>query len=295
MAELNTQFPVWMLQKQWHDRENSSRIGNQALQAIQIGAHAGQQQRRTALMEREQLLEREAELKTREGMAELGVVLSEISDSGDWTLPENKKKFWGVAAKHPYVMKHPSFRDIVDNFQQADAAKSNLEKLDATYDLRSEELDQRHDNRLIELDRQYENMLSRQNLAHESRIEIEKLRQQLQVERDALKPTTQRPERFDLDESDRIDYAARVEGLKEWLKAQPTNKKNPDAPYQQYTEKLNALNKEFEPRKKKRTVGQPVGAAPAATVPPVEQRQVGTIYQTPKGPYRWNGSGWEAP
>lgn len=40
-------------------------------------------------------------------------------------------------------------------------------------------------------------------------------------------------------------------------------------------------------------VGQSGGGA--AVVPPANQRQIGQVYQTPKGPFRWNGSGWDHP
>lgn len=254
-------LPEYLTPPHWLDKQAVSRDIGIGVEIVRGMQQRQQQERVLRLREEHFRLQREELERIAEGTVAASSVFAEMGRTGDYTNPELQSKFWDTVQKYPKFTKSPAFKDMVDTLQSATMAKTQMERLTTGYDLRSEELDQRHENRLTELDRQYENMLSRQDLAHESRIEIEKLRQQLQVERDALKPTTQRPERFDLDESDRIDYAARVEGLKEWLKAQPTNKKNPDAPYQQYTEKLNALNKEFEPRKKKRTVGQPVGGA----------------------------------
>lgn len=254
-------LPEYLTSQHWLDKQAVSRDIGIGVEIVRGMQQRQQQERVLRLREEHFRLQREELERIAEGTVAASSVFSEMGNAGDYTNPELQSKFWATVQKYPKFTQSPAFKDMVDTLQSAEIAKKQMDQITTRHDLRSEELDQRHDNRLIELDRQYENMLSRQDLAHESRIEIEKLRQQLQVERDALKPTTQRPERFDLDESDRIDYAARVEGLKEWLKAQPTNKKNPDAPYQQYTEKLNALNKEFEPRKKKRTVGQPIGGA----------------------------------
>lgn len=256
---LNLQVPAWL-------QERTGPFDQAPTQQFALGAQIAQraqqiQQENRVLQLREEhfRLQREELERIAEGTVAASAVFSEMGRVGDYTDPELQSKFWATVQKYPKFTRSPAFKDMVDTLQSAALAKTRMEQIAVTHDLRSEEIDQRHANRLNELETQYQNLLQRDDLRQEDRIAIEKLQQQLAIERDALKPTTQRPERFDLDRSDEIEYNAKVDGLKEWLKAQPTNRKDPDAPYRQYTERLNALNKEFEPRKKKRVVGEPVG------------------------------------
>lgn len=130
----------------------------------------------------------------------------------------------------------------------------------------------------------------------EAALELRQYGHELDVIRDSKRPTTLRPERFDLDESDRMLLNAKLKGLQTWRESNMG--KRHDAAYDA---KLDAIEKEFAGRKKIRSTPAPTAApAPAAAstaapAPPPSERQAGTIYQTPKGPYRWNGSGWEAP
>lgn len=131
MAELNTQFPTWMLQKQWHDRESAARTGNQALQAIQLGSQAAARNRELALREQAARLELEAQQHIENGTVELGELMAEGGRNSSYTDPAWQGKFWSTAKKYPQLHGTQSFMGLVGVIENAKKAEQSWSETQA--------------------------------------------------------------------------------------------------------------------------------------------------------------------
>jgi hypothetical protein len=167
--------------------------------------------------------------------------------------------------------------------------------------------DQKQGNRERLQDQRDDAALNRQRVALDNALkvvdaksehakELRELQSKLDRERDAAKPTTLRPDRYDLDESDRTEHDSEIRSLERWRRIRTGPQFDAE-----YDQRMQKIRDKYAPRKKTRsspsTSAAPQGKATEAPVPPPEasKREVGTVYQTPKGPYKWTGNGWVAP
>lgn len=296
--DLNTTLPGYLAQRaHWTDQTVS--------RDIQVGAQLAQQSAQERRMNRALQMQEEVRryaLEEKEMAAEGTVavmrVLSEMGKTGGYTDPALQAQFSDAVMKHPKFAGTKAFSDIMDTFQYAEREKARKELLSQTYVLRGDATEQRHLFRLDEIDAQLEKALATENLSQEGRLNLESMRHNNRQEIIRLRPSGTRPAQLDLDKSDQMLMDAELDNLKEWRSIHPGTKH--DVEYQQ---RLNGIEQKFAARRKSSAQPAASPAAPAptstapavATVPPPAERKAGTIYQTPKGPFRWNGTGWEAP
>lgn len=86
---------------------------------------------KTALALKDQTIQAENDLEQRRGISELGDVVSSVGERPErWMDPNLERDVWKVASKHPGVMKHPAFNNIIENFtlaKQADERRRSAE------------------------------------------------------------------------------------------------------------------------------------------------------------------------
>lgn len=284
---MNTALPPYLAQRaHWTDPSVS--------RDIQVGANLYHQAQQEKRLQRAAQLQEEAKRyaldekeRVAEGAVEVTRILSEMGDTGGYTDPNLQAKFWEAVSRNPKFAGSPAFKDIMDTFQYAEQAKTRKALLEQTYDLRGDATEQRHLFRLDEIDAQLEKALATENLSQEGRLNLEALKQSNRQEIIRLRPTGTRPAQLDLDKSDQMLMATELDNLKTWRSIHSSTKY--DAEYEQ---RLRGIEQKFAARKK--TTAQPVPVAVPLAPPPAE-RKAGTVYQTPKGLYKWNGTGWEAP
>lgn len=204
-----------------------SGAGNTFMQAFQIGANLKQRQLDNALRQREleakwkamdidgQLAQTKiiAQEQIAAGHAELGQILSEIGATGDWSNPSAKARFWATAAKHPQLMKDPSFKELTQTFELADQAKLRSELLRTQVDSRMDLETVRQQNRLEQLNTRLSRMADMKQDDQAFKLEIEGLLQEHRLERDRAKASTSGSERFDLNKSDEIAFRSKLASL----------------------------------------------------------------------------------
>lgn len=287
---IDATLPAYLAQRaHWTDQTVS--------RDLQFGANLYHQSQQEKRMQRAAALQEEAKryaLEEKERVAEGTVavtrVLSEMGKTGGYSDPALQAKFWNEVHNHPRFAGSQAFKDIMDTFQYAEQAKARKELLGTTYELRGDAAEQRHLMRLDEIDAQLEKALTTENLSQENRERLEGIRHSNRQEIIRLRPTGSRPSQLDLDKSDQMLMQSELKNLESWRSIHPGTKN--DAEYEQ---RLKGIEQKFAPRRKTNTqpAVPPAGVAPAP--PPPAERVPGTIYQTPKGPYKWNGTGWEAP
>lgn len=304
MAEtISGEIPAWLVKRGGPFEASST------AQDIQLGAQLAHHAQQEARLQRAAQLQEEAkrlaiEQKERavQGTMEVARVLAKMGQSGGYNDPALQGEFWSAIEKNPEFAGTEQFKHIMDNFQYAEQAKTRAALLDKTYDLRGQQSELRHLQRLDEIDAQLESALSVEGLKQEDRTKLEGVLQRNRLERDSLKPTRTGELVHDLPESELKAMTSELATLDNLFKAnQIKGTKKPGAFSSGYLETPNA---EYARRKrevidsysKKRIVApKPVEQAVKTPAPAREQREAGKVYETPKGPYRWNGSGWEAP
>lgn len=263
-------------------------------QDIQAGAQMYQQiqqfqnqQRQLAMQEEAHRLRMEGNRFVSAGAIELGRLMEEGGANNLYGEPEFEGKLWSILQRYPQLRDTEVFQGATKVVETAKTAKARTRLLETTYDLRGDATEQRHLFRLDEIDAQLEKALATENLSQEGRLNLEALRQSNRQEMLRLRPTGTRPAQLDLDKSDQMLMDAELDNLKTWRSIHSSTKY--DAEYEQ---RLRGIEQKFAARKK--TTAQPAPVTVPLAPPPTE-RKAGTVYQTPKGPYKWNGTGWEAP
>lgn len=297
-------LPEWLVRQAHFTGSNAvSQDIHAGLQYAQQQRDQAQQDKALALQQQAFQLRQDAELDVSQGMVEVGQVISDIAKTGDWTAPENKSKFYAVSAKHPHFMKTPAFQSLEDNFQLADKAKANealwSNRLEVQQDIAGAKVQAQLEAQQNRLD----SMIQMEGLKDTHRKELETLRNDFQLLRDSLKPTRTGQLVHDLPEADLVAMRSELSALDKmyekggikgtspgWFgKGESTTKE------QEYQKMRQEILKKYDAKR----IGTPAPAAQpqSATpeVPAVEQREVGKVYQTPKGSFKWNGSGWEQP
>lgn len=296
--QLDTEIPEF-LQRRVAGVESST-----TAQDIQLGAQMYQQvqqmrnqQRQLAIQEEAQRLKVEGNRFVTAGAIELGRLMEEGGINNLYGEPAFEGKLWSILQRYPQLQETEVFQGATKVVETAKTAKARAKLLETTYDLRGDATEQRHLFRLDEIDAQLEKALATENLSQEGRLNLESMRHNNRQELIRLRPSGTRPAQLDLDKSDQMLMDAELDNLKEWRSIHPGTKH--DAEYQQ---RLNGIEQKYSPRRKSSaqpaasTAPAPTAAAPvAAPIPPPAERKGGTVYQTPKGPFRWNGTGWEAP
>jgi len=301
LPDINTTLPPWLASpKFWAADPNA---GQGFKQGLQIGAQISQRNRALALEERAAELKLQADFDTKQGLVDMGQTLSEIAKSGDWTSPENKAKFWATASRHPAIMKSPAFKELTENFENADKAKAASELWQERLGSQEAVAQTKVDASLNAMQMRMDNLLKMEDIRQEHRKELEGVRSEFNLLRDSLKPTRTGQLVHDLPEADLVALRSELTTLDNLFKeGKIEGVKNPglfqgykETPAQVYERRKGEILKKYDAKR----IGSPAAPSPQATTPAVppdpSQRQVGTVYQTPKGPYRWNGTGWEAP
>lgn len=303
---INSTLPAYLAQRTHWTSESVSR-------GFQLGAQMYQQSQQEKRMQRAQQLQEETkryvlEEKERiaEGTVEVTRILSEMGQTGGYSDPALQAKFWDAVSRNPKFAASPAFKDVMDTFQYAEQAKARKELLGQTYDLRGDEIELKHLNRLDEFDAQLSNLLSVEGLRQEDRERLENLRQKNRLERDSLKPTRTGQLVHDLTETDLASMRAELTTIDNLFKeGKITGTKKPgvfnsgysETPAAEYERRKREVMKSYDAKRigTPRPVQPPSQTISHTPAPPAGERVPGTIYQTPKGPYKWNGTGWEAP
>lgn len=116
----------------WMRRQGEA--AREATEQFQFGAQMAERRRQNQIdnayrnrvlqLQQETMeLKRVSELQSREGMVEMGRVLSEISVNGDWTNPAAKAKFFDVVTRYPALASSPIYDNLLQTFQAAEDNK----------------------------------------------------------------------------------------------------------------------------------------------------------------------------
>lgn len=116
----------------WMRRQGEA--AREATEQFQFGAQMAERKRQNQIdnayrdrvlqLQQETMeLKRVSELQSREGMVEMGRVLSEISVNGDWTNPAAKAKFFDVVTRYPALASSPIYDNLLQTFQAAEDNK----------------------------------------------------------------------------------------------------------------------------------------------------------------------------
>ena len=305
MPDLNTAMPQWLVQEHFLNRQNNS--GEKFLQGMQLGANIAQRNRQISLEERAMRLKEGSEMQQREGLIALGEVMSNATDAGTWDSPETERAVWGVVHKYPWLTKNEAFGAAMENFDQARKAKLRTEITDVTQQAITDRNQAAIQGRFDLLSQRLDSMTQLEGVKQEGRTALAEFKNELNMLRDQLKPTRPGEVFHDLPESEMVAMRSELTGLDNEYKTGRIkttgggifNKEPKVTAEEQYRTRKQEIIARYSAKRISRPTAAP--AAPAAPVaaatpaPPLAERQAGTIYQTPKGPYRWNGSGWEAP
>ena len=277
---ISSELPAWLVNRTtMFDRNQSS-----TAQDIQAGAQLYQQSQQNQRMQRAQQLQEEARqiaLDEKErvaaGAVEVTRVLSEMGKTGGYSDPALQAKFWDAVSRNPKFVASPAFKEIVDTFQYAEQAKERSELLKQRYGYREDEAYLRHLDRLAEIgkrgDVQQEllgaksdfDLLKAEAVASHKQEQI-RLQTDENIRRDAAKPQTLRPERFDLNESDRMGMAAELDRLEIWYRDQAKRargKKDVLAQIEsEYDQQFKEIEAKYQQRRKAPRAPEP--AAPLA-------------------------------
>lgn len=297
---ISSELPVFLRERVRFTDHSST------LQDIQVGAQMAQQAREEQRLNRAQQLNEEAKRMAMDekeriaaGAVEVTRVLSEMGQTGGYTDPALQSKFWDAVSRNPKFAASPAFKDILDTFQYAEQAKARAQLETTRQDAIGERNQASITSRFDLLSQRLDGMLQMEGVRQDGRKAIEELKNDLNMLRDSLKPTRVGALVHDLPEADLVAMRSELGALdtmyeKGKLKGQGgLFSSDPKiTPEQEYETRRNTILKKYDAKR----IGTPKPAdTPSATVPPAEQRQVGTVYQTPKGPFKWNGTGWEAP
>lgn len=306
MPELNTQFPTWMLQKTWHDKAAASKIGDQTLQAMQLGAQMAQQAHTRKLQNRAHELEQQSKTHYVNGMMEMGSVMEEGARNNTYADPVWEGKFWSTAQRYPQLMETSEFKGLTSIVENAKTAKARAEITSLTQQAITDRNDASIDSRFALFDQKLDGMAQVEGLKQENREALTTLRNDLNILRDSLKPTRTGQLVHDLTETDLASMRAELTTIDNLFKeGKITGTKKPgvfnpgysETPASEYERRKREVMKSYDAKR----IGTPRPAQPPSQTvapdpaPPAAERVPGTIYQTPKGPYKWNGTGWEAP
>lgn len=231
---------------------------NRALSAqIQMEGEQMAYRNRDLDMKQELLkLKLDGEMNEKQGMVEVGKVLSEIAANGDWTNPGARAKFFGVVAKYPNIAKSPVFDNLIQNFQAADTAKARAELETQRQEAITGRNESNIDARFTALNERFDQVLQLEGVKAENRKELEGLRNELNMLRDQFKPLSSGSDRFDLPYSKQLEYQARLDSINDDLKYIRDPKGRDDA--------IKALTKEYEQYRIDRR-GEKPAAAPSTS------------------------------
>lgn len=236
-----------MLQKTWHDKAASSKIGDQALQAMQLGAQMGQQAHRRRLDERAHAIEQQSKTHYVTGMMELGSVMAEGAQNNAYAEPEWESKFWNTAKKYPQLMGTTEFRGLTSTIENAKQAKAKAEITSLTQDAISERNQSAIQSRFDLLGQRLDGMAQMEGIKQENREELTTLRNDLNILRDSLKPTRTGQLVHDLPETDLVALRSELTTLDNLFKENKLKgTKTPGVFTRGYTETPEA---EYERRK----------------------------------------------
>lgn len=187
--------------------------GGKAAQMFQLGVQMAQHKRAMAYKEQILAAEQEAKMQTAEGHAALGQVLAR--GAGRWTDPEVKREFWETASRYPALMKHPSFRELTQNFELADTAKARADlfgqRQEGALDLATE----KHMLKLDEIEAKYAEMEKFAVGSQERKDAHAVIQNDLRMLRDSRRPRSVESDRFNLSKSDEISYRNELAVLKD--------------------------------------------------------------------------------
>lgn len=258
---IDSRVPEWL-------QERASFTSSGVTQGAQVGFNMGIQLRQQARIERAQKLQEEAmrlamEEKERiaEGTVAVTRVLSEMGKTGGYNDPVLRSQFWDIVSKNPKFAGSPVFKDIMDTLQNAELAGQRADLLKQQFSLRGDEAYLKHLDRLGEMERKGEiqgdllqdksdfNLLM-EDFRQQHRQDNIRLQSDENMRRDAAKPRTLRPDRFDLNESDRMGMAAELQSLQTWYRNQSFNKKNAPEIEQEYDRRFKEVEGKYSPRRK---------------------------------------------
>lgn len=237
-------------------------------QMFQLGAQMAQHKR--AMEYKEQILaaEQEAKMQAAEGHAALGQVLAK--GAGRWTDPEVKREFWETASRYPALMKHPSFRELTQNFELADTAKARADLLGQRQEGQLDVEDARIEGRLtLEQERaknrealqadKFQRLSGMREDSEEAKLIRDELQHQMDMERDDNRGHPSGQDRFDMPYSDQLLFKSKLDAVQR----DPNLKKNTPEKLKQ----MEAIYREFEPRRRKKSepAAAPKAVAPAAS------------------------------
>lgn len=270
MPELNTQFPTWMLQKAWHEKAAASKIGDQTLQAMQLGAQMAQQAHTRKLQNRAHELEQQSKTHYVNGMMEMGSVMEEGARNNAYADPAWEGKFWSTAQRYPQLMETSEFKGLTSIVENAKTAKARAEITTLTQQSITDRNQASIDSRFSLFDQKLDGLAQMEGLKQENREALTTLRNDLNILRDSLKPTRTGQLVHDLTETDLVAMRSELSTLDNIFKeGKLKGTKKPGMFERGFTETPEA---EYERRKQEilkkydaKRVGTPKPAAPPAT------------------------------
>lgn len=213
MPEIDTRFPEWIARKTWMQSESVP-------QALIAGAQIAQRQQQINQQNRELLL-REAAEKSKyntlrqqaEGTVALGIILEQATEKNAWTAPETRAKVYSLTKQYPWLANTDLFKGAIQSFDNADKAEARLqletERQTAITDRNQASIESRFDL----LGQRIDAMTQMEGIKNENRTALTELKSELDIIRDAMKPRTLRPERYDLNESDRMLMKSELDAI----------------------------------------------------------------------------------
>lgn len=297
---IDSQLPAWLQQR-------ASFTSSGVTQGAQVGFNMGIQLRQQARFERAQKLQEEVvrlAMEEKERIAEGTVaatrVLSEMGRTGGYNDPVLKGQFWDIVSKNPKFAGSPVFKDIMDTFQNAEQAQSRaqleMQRQQSITERNQDSIDSRFDLFAQKLD----GMVQMEGLKQENREALAGLKSELDILKQSLQPVRPGQLFHDLSETDMAQMRSELDALSDLYKKGDIKGTKPglfggggtkETPSEELLRRQGEVRKKYDSKR----VGtpRPIVTGESPVPPPPGERVPGTVYQTPKGRFMWNGTGWE--
>lgn len=292
MTTASSDLPVFLRERVRFTDHSST------LQDIQVGAQMVAQQNQQRIQQRQLAMQEEAHRLKMEGQRfvstgaiALGRLMEEGGNNNLYADSAFEGKLWSLGQRYPQLLESEVFQGAVKVIDHAKAAKLKAEVTDVTQQAITARNDASIQSRFDLLSQRLDGMLQMEGVRQDGRTAIEELRGDLRILRDSLKPTRTGELVHDLPETDLVAMRSELGALDKMYEHGGIKKDGKLTKEQVYQNMRQQILKTYDAKR----IGTPKPADTTATVPPAEQRQVGAVYQTPKGPFKWNGTGWEAP
>lgn len=272
---IDTRLQPWYDRKMWHQSDGVSRD-------LQAGAQLAQQQQQINQRNRELVMRQAAEKlkydmmrQQAEGQVALGIIMEQATQKNAWTAPETRSKVYSLTKQYPWLANTDLFKTTIQNFENADKSEARLlletERQTAITDRNQASIESRFDL----LGQRIDAMTQMEGIRHENRTALTELKSELDIIRDAMKPRTLRPERYDLNESDRML-------MKSELDAVDAAQKNLEIDNAEAQRQRDAIDVKFKKRAVSSTSEQlapaPASGAPITTKAQYDQLPSGTEF-----------------